>query len=324
MPKEYNDLLTRGYDDIFRASAAIEREMAARFRDVYSEVSARLRDLYDTIGDPPTLQEARRYNRLLNLQKAIAEAYATATGKNIASVRIAAASGFAEAAYRTEWALDQSLAASIRFPVIPVEAIRASVYSSESGLNFIKTMKRNAASDLARISATITRGLALGQGYAKTAREVKDNFNRGLSDAVRVIRTETHRNMTQGHLAAYDAATDAGVKMEKMWVATMDERTRVSHAILDGQVADADGYFHVGGDKAQGPGLFGDPAQDINCRCVVTEVIEGFEPIARRAGDDVIDYQNYVEWAEPRGWDPAKGWPLEKAVNIPASKAGSY
>ena len=80
-------------------------------------------------------------------------------------------------------------------------------------------------------------GMRLVLRATPALREVKDNFNRGLSDAVRVIRTETHRNMTEGHLAAYDAATEAGVKMEKVWSAVLDERTRVAELILEAESA---------------------------------------------------------------------------------------
>ncbi len=129
----------------------------------------------------------------------------------------------------------------------------------------------------------------------------------------------------QGKLDAFKKAEDAGVKGRKMWVATLDTNTRDTHQSMDGEYANEEGLFSITGVMVEAPGMTGDPAEDINCRCTYIYEIEGFEPKHRRerlsdseyerrleeAGGDkskvsrseVKPYRSYDEYAKARGWD---------------------
>jgi hypothetical protein len=97
--------------------------------------------------------------------------------------------------------------------------------------------------------------------------------NRGIT----VARTET--------LSAYNGGTDQamkalaeefGLELEKLWLASMDARTRDTHFALDGQRVPADGVFNVGGFPALLPGDEQlPPGERINCRCTVLYVEPG-------------------------------------------------
>ncbi len=106
----------------------------------------------------------------------------------------------------------------------------------------------------------------------------------------------------------------------------MDMRTRGAHGELDGNAADKDGNFRsMAGGYGKGPGLMHNAADDINCRCSVVEDIDGLSPELRRVRDEgIVPYQTFKQWAEPRGWDPAKGWPLQQAAKITAKQAEKY
>ncbi|ORL93412.1 hypothetical protein A5N78_04555 [Prescottella equi] len=87
--------------------------------------------------------------------------------------------------------------------------------------------------------------------------------------ARRIARTEIHAAMEAGSLAAAQASEDiTGDKMYKRWLSTHDERTRLSHAVADGQMVRLTEPFIVGGTPIQHPA---DPAglahETINCRC---------------------------------------------------------
>ena len=56
--------------------------------------------------------------------------------------------------------------------------------------------------------------------------------------------------------------------MLKQWDSTLDGNTRPTHRELDGQIRETDEPFEVDGKKADRPGEFGRPEEDINCRCV--------------------------------------------------------
>ena len=60
-------------------------------------------------------------------------------------------------------------------------------------------------------------------------------------------------------------ASDIGVKVQKQWRATLDNRTRDSHAHLDGTTIDIDELFDNGLEYPRDPN--GEPAEICNCRC---------------------------------------------------------
>ena len=101
----------------------------------------------------------------------------------------------------------------------------------------------------------------------KTWRQrVEDYFANGgsVDDLVRIAETETHRD---ANTAALDTAKKAGAKT-KTWVTMLDDRVRDTHSPLEGVSAPIDGEFVTwDGDRAQAPGLFALPQNNINCRC---------------------------------------------------------
>lgn len=89
--------------------------------------------------------------------------------------------------------------------------------------------------------------------------------------ARRIARTEIQAAMEAGALASAQASEEiTGEKMYKRWLATHDERTRLSHAVADGQMVRLTEPFIVGGTPIQHPA---DPAglahETINCRCTL-------------------------------------------------------
>jgi uncharacterized protein with gpF-like domain len=140
----------------------------------------------------------------------------------------------------------------------------------------------------------VTQGLIQGWSIDRMAKEIDAIYNIGLNDSIRLARTETTRNSTEGQNAAYDDLDSIGVKNTKKWISTKDTRTRGTHAHLDGTLADGSGLFWIGSDSAKGPGQFSKPANSVNCRCrivtVLTEYIQEYP-----------DYVNYETWAKANG-----------------------
>lgn len=295
--KALQDALKAGHKAILTGSKRAEKLLAARYVDAYNVARERALDLWATLGDPPTLPEARKYNRLLTLMDDIKAEYAKVTGYTGRVIAKNSEFAFTEAAYRAQYAIDKATGILISFPKLPAGAIRASVYYADNGAVFSKRLLADKVKLLLKVEQAITQSLVLGESSAKTARKIKDQFENGYKDAIRVVRTETTRCATEGTLQTFRDASDAGVEMRTVWVAALDDRTRDSHADLDGQYADKDGLFYSGGLSAEGPGLWGDPAMDINCRCALAAEIEGLEPeIRREGGGGIVDTINYREW----------------------------
>lgn len=163
-------------------------------------------------------------------------------------------------------------------------------------------MLKDTNDGLAKVLRTVKQGLINGESYAKQVKRVKDVFDGNVSNAARVIRTEGNRNLNAGAYLNSEELKQEGVRIRRQWVATLDGRTRDSHQHLDGQFEDDNGLFWIGGLSARYPGDFGDPSEDISCRCGTIDVVQGLEPQLRRAKDpvtgktDIISYKNYEEW----------------------------
>ena len=85
-----------------------------------------------------------------------------------------------------------------------------------------------------------------------------------------IVTSNTHGAVQAGQLAAArQNEADTGEKWFKRWLATADERTRVSHRVADGQVVPLSEKFRVGGFLLQFPGdpVVVAPHETINCRC---------------------------------------------------------
>lgn len=297
-------------------NAVVEKQIAKMYKDAYKSVDAEIAKLFATLGADSSLLEAQKYNRLRNLKDSIASEYQKMMGKVIALAVDTSAQNFTEAFYGYNWAMDQSVGATLKFGVLPIEAIRASVFSEYSGLSIIKTFLKNKTQELTTIQAALTRGIATGAGYAKTAREIKDKFVRGYNSSLRIVRTESTRNYTEGHNTAYDKAREIGIDVVNVWRATLDGRTRDAHGMLDGVEADKDGNFRsANGGFGKGPGLMGNASDDINERCRLVGQIKGVPPEYRRIkGEGVQPYEKWEPWALKKGWTPEKGWPKTKLV----------
>ena len=122
------------------------------------------------------------------------------------------------------------------------------------------------------VRAQISRGIANGSTWNQMAQELAKNmvnspFQTAQYNAMRIARTEGHRIQQQSQYDAMEKAKQHGAEVVKEWNATLDARTRPDHMSLDGQIREIDQPFTLGSLKAQYPGDFGRPEQDIHCRC---------------------------------------------------------
>ena len=60
------------------------------------------------------------------------------------------------------------------------------------------------------------------------------------ASAIRTARTAFTGAQNAGRMDSYAAAEKMGIKLKKEWLATLDGRTRHSHAALDGEMVGTD------------------------------------------------------------------------------------
>jgi len=323
----------------------IDRVLLANYQAAYKETVAQIAALYAKVGlDDPVKgvyirkEDAIRYNQLGN-RLANLEAELKKLGKQgVLITEENSAQAVQDGYYRNVWAYTQAVGMRLDIPALPIDAIRAAVYSDASGLNMVKTWGKNTTDAIYKTQGAIVRGITMGHSYTKVARSIRDEFDKGLWQAMRVVRTEAGRCWSTGAEAAHGAAADAGLDVRKRWSAALDNRTRLSHARLDGEYADKDGLFWLGGEGQPQPRLFSDPAESVNCRCSAYDVLDGIEPSMRRIrdleGDDgyssekaksrIVPYQTFKEWATPQGWSEAKGWPKIQSTSEQKAAAKTY
>lgn len=115
--------------------------------------------------------------------------------------------------------------------------------------------------------------------------------------AIRNARTMMTSAENGGRLDSYEWAQDMGIPMEKQWLATLDGRTRHSHAAQDGEHVPIKEKFSNGLMFPADPD--GNPREVYNCRCTMVAVPAGTNPTVNpndvyrnsRLGDE-----DYEEW----------------------------
>ena len=122
-----------------------------------------------------------------------------------------------------------------------------------------------------QIQSEISRGLIQALSYSEMARNLHNVTNAGFNNTMRIVRTEGHRIQIQSALDACDKAKRAGADIVKQWDATLDGATRETHRELDGKIAELDENFKYSGGEVSAPGMFGNPAEDCNCRCCILQ-----------------------------------------------------
>jgi len=315
---------------------AIDQTLLRLYRDAYVKTTASIAKLYAKVGLETPLQtpsgpvfirkeDAIRYKQLDNLLTNLADEMVKLRHKGVTLTEETSAMAIQDGYYRNVWAYDQAVGVRLGIPALPIAAIRASVYSEVSGLDLVKTWAKNTTAGNYATRSAIMRGITNGYSYTKVARSIKTEFDKGLWQALRVVRTEAGRCWSEGAEDAHNQAQEAGLVTKKRWSAALDKRTRPSHAALDGEYADEDGMFELGGELQPQPRMFSDPAESVNCRCSTYDVIDGIEPSVRRVrndsgkGSQILPYQTFEQWAAPKGWTAAKGWP--KVQSTPNQKA---
>lgn len=112
-----------------------------------------------------------------------------------------------------------------------------------------------------------------GWSYDRVTTELLKHPEFNRMRAMRIARTET---VTAANGAAVLYAQNSGIKMDKIWIAIRDKRTRHSHESVDTSPIPINQEFRVGGSLMMQPGVrkqnngFPVPGYEIvNCRCTV-------------------------------------------------------
>jgi uncharacterized protein with gpF-like domain len=119
--------------------------------------------------------------------------------------------------------------------------------------------------------------------------------------AVRNARTAVTCAQNKARFDSYERAEELGIKMKKVWLATLDDRTRESHVDLDGEEVEINEKFSNGLMFPADPE--GEPSMIYNCRCRMITQIDKYRTDwsdLKNRNSDKLGGMSYDEWKESR------------------------
>lgn len=128
-------------------------------------------------------------------------------------------------------------------------------------LNIPKDQKWNER----RMRSAVLQSALKGESITKLSKRLEYVVGMNKTSAVRNARTMMTASHNMGKLDVGREAQEMGIDVRKKWLATFDNRTRDSHALLHGEIVDIDEEFSNGLMFPADPD--GDPSEVYNCRC---------------------------------------------------------
>lgn len=269
--KRLVELLDKGSS---KRVATYNKTLLKQYKEALNFTRGKLNDLFAKLGNTATFSEASI--RLKNIESQLVEEISKLNKNSTQIITKGITDSYNYNYTGFNNIIGKAIETDITFGLISKQSVNASVVNP---FNWQGSQAKYSTQLLTGIKNTVTQGLLAGKSYPTMLEEVTNKFNISANNAYRILRTETHRNESAARIDSITNAQQIGESLGydvlKKWSAFIDNRTRQSHIDLDNTEADADGMFNVGGILCEGPGMSGDPAEDINCRCSITiEIID--------------------------------------------------
>lgn len=149
------------------------------------------------------------------------------------------------------------------------------------------------------INSAITQAILQGKAIPDVAKSLEKVTDMDKRAAVRNARTAVTCAQNKARFDSYERAEELGIKMKKVWLATLDDRTRESHVDLDGEEVDINEKFSNGLMFPADPD--GEPAETYNCRCRMITQIDKYRTDwsdLKNRNNDKLGGMSYDEWKE--------------------------
>ena len=174
-------------------------------------------------------------------------------------------------------------------------------------VNVPKTQKWNRQ----KINSAVLQGILQGESMQKIADRLEAVTSMDENAAIRNARTAVTGAENAGRVDSYKRAESMGIEMKQVWMATLDNRTRDSHAMLDGTKVDPGKRFPNGcrypGDPA------GPPGEVYNCRCTIVAEVEGSDAFAQTKSGRAHKLEKGVSYKDWQKAHDTPAYQLQKA-----------
>ena len=131
-----------------------------------------------------------------------------------------------------------------------------------------------------KVNAEVLQGILQGESIPDIAKRLSNVTEMNKTAAIRNARTSVTSAECKGRQDSYIRATNDGIILNREWIATNDGRSRHSHTLLDGQIAEVDKPFKSELGDIMYPGdPEADPSNVYNCRCTIAAKVMGFKKV---------------------------------------------
>lgn len=286
-----------------KAESKVAKELQRTYNKMLKDVRKELRYWLDNFE----YEDLPKYRRLqianmLTLDSSITEILIASSVDVESILSQYNLDAFERGYYSTFYQIESKEKVQLALPGLNRDIARLAVKDSVDGISLAERLRGYHIVLAEKSADSILNGITLGKSYSEIAKQIAEEAGVAQRRAMTLARTEGGRLRTQADLIGQREASSMGIKLTKRWVSTLDSKTRSTHQVLDGKTIGIDEEFVSNGHRAQGPRLFNEPSQDINCRCRLVSDIEDIPPSVRRDNitEEVIRYQTYEQWLKNR------------------------
>lgn len=252
----------------------------------------------DVLADPSNLTRTQKYNaqRKAGLEKRIMETARNANPEIRKATKTLTETSGKLGYYGTQFGIEQTAKAAISMAPLNTSYLNTVMTDKIDGKRFSERMYKDREKMANLVSRELVKAAEDGVGYRQLAARLEAITDNDMRHSYLIARTESKRTRSEMHQKAYEEAVDAGVQLEKEWLHSGNgTNPRNHHEQMHGVRVPVDEEFQSPlGNSGQGPGLFGDPSEDIQCGCwTVTHVI-GIE----QTGQTIEPKTDWQEWAK--------------------------
>jgi hypothetical protein len=290
--------------ELAKAQKRVEKDLLFAYRAALYEIRLILASLEARYGEL-TQQEMNRYNRMKNLSKQINDVTKRLNDNKTEVINKGLSNQYEESYYRSAHDIEQEINAFAGYALLSATAVEIAVQLPIDKLTLNERLRKHRTAVTKLIRDELTLGFIKGESFQQISKRIKGVLENDAKKAIRVARTEGHRIQETANFDAANFADEQGVNIRKIWLSTLDHRTRDAHQELDmvekGMNED---FVSKAGGKGKHPGQLNNAADDVNCRCRLIKKVNGILPTFRRRArnpetgkNEVLPrMMNYREW----------------------------
>lgn len=330
----YKEAQNQAFSSVAASAEAQIMAMLANYRKAQAGVLDNVNRMYATLaGVKPEnwYLESLRGDKLETLKREIDENYRQYSTLADAQMEALISDAMKEMYYKSQYIQMFFTPATIATTTLPEVFVKAAVtgqadamkaileraakrylnmtsYAPQYGTLTQLLLDRNNEA-VAAIQQAVTQAILKGKGIRELTQDIKVRFDTSIGKAERIARTETLRVASVGQSAYDEDLRNAGITTMKMWmhVTTTTGESRQAHCHLDGKTIEMDEKFTSNGHQALFPRGFGEPSEDVNCRCTKVTLVNGVAPETRvgynpKTGKkEVFSFKSYDDWIKDIG-----------------------